>query len=82
MKNTDTWTFAHETIGKLWLYGGMILELNRFVSRLSLLWIFQIKSGDWNWYFILCLRTTCVYFLIQSFYIEEIKRNLLINWYT
>ena len=25
IKNKDTWVFAHKYIGKLWLYGGMII---------------------------------------------------------
>jgi len=32
MKNEQTWAFAHQTIGKVWFYGGMVLELVIFIT--------------------------------------------------
>lgn len=68
MKNTDTWAFAHETIGKLWLYGGMILELI-VAFTIIVIMDFQIKSGDWI--VTLFLLLPLVFIFLSIFYIES-----------
>lgn len=72
MKDKETWAYAHNTVGKLWFYGGMVLEL--FVTMCYLLFAFLSEAPNKTllaFLFILPLGYMLVSIIVTEFALKK-----------